>query len=142
MHGRVLIIDDDRAITRLIAIWLEAAGYRPCLAFDGGQGLALAEVERPDAILLDIRMPDPDGFEVHARLKRSPALTNIPVVFLSANVQDTARKRALAGGASAFIEKPFDSRDVLAVVHRLVPADCGSARTARLVQGAMTGATQ
>lgn len=120
MHGRVLIIDDDRAIARLIAIWLEAAGHHPIIANDGVRGLELAEAERPDLVLLDIRMPDPDGFEVNARLKASRELGNIPVIFLSANVQDTARKRALASGARAFIEKPFDSRGIIDVVNRVL----------------------
>lgn len=121
MHGRVLIIDDEPAIARLIAIWLEASGYKPMMAYDGLRGIEMAKSERPDAILLDIRMPDLDGFEVNARLKSTSLLVDVPVVFLSANVHERARKRALASGATAFIEKPFESQEIIDVVNRILP---------------------
>jgi CheY-like chemotaxis protein len=67
-------------------------------------------------ILLDIRMPEMDGFEVNRRLRALPELDGMPVIFLSANVQESARQAALAAGAHAFLTKPYESKDVLAAI--------------------------
>jgi hypothetical protein len=68
------------------------------------------------------RMPSSsiDGLAVQARLREDPALRDIPIIFLTANVQETARRRALAGGATGFLTKPYDARDLLDAVHRVV----------------------
>jgi DNA-binding response OmpR family regulator len=116
MSRSVLIIDDERDLSQALAIRLRAAGYEAATADDGITGIAAASSQRPDAIVLDMRMPDLDGFEVQARLKRDPQLSRVPVIFLSANVQDTARQTALAAGAAAYLTKPYDAREVLAVI--------------------------
>ncbi len=116
MCKNVLIIDDERYIAQALIIRLQAAGYVVRWAFDGTSGLAVAADWRPDVIVLDIRMPDIDGFEVNRRLKTRSELADIPVMFLSANVQDSARQTALAAGAHAFLTKPYESRDLLATI--------------------------
>lgn len=116
MSRSVLIIDDERDLSQALAIRLRAAGYEAATADDGITGIAAASSQRPDAIVLDMRMPDLDGFEVQARLKRDPQLSRVPVIFLSANVQDTARQTALAAGAAAYLTKPYDAREVLTVI--------------------------
>lgn len=125
MAKRLLIIDDDRAIAQLTALRMRAAGYAVDLAFNGIAGLARAQAAPPDAILLDIRMPDLDGFEVYARLKADTRLAGTPVIFLSANVQETARKQAIAAGAAAFLAKPYEIAHIIDAVERAV-ATCGS----------------
>lgn len=120
MTAKVLIVDDDRAIAQLTAIWLRAAGYEVMVAYDGRSALAAAAARRPDLVLLDIRMPDIDGFEVNRQLRADPGLGGIPVIFLSAHVQEAARKEALAVGASAFLAKPYETADVLAAVQRAI----------------------
>ena len=116
-HNRkVLVIDDEKGLSDVLAIRLQAAGFTACTANDGTSGLATARTERPDAILLDVRMPDMDGFEVHAALRSDPTLAGVPVIFLSANVQDSARHSAIANGAYAYLTKPYDAREVVSTV--------------------------
>jgi CheY-like chemotaxis protein len=120
MSKRMLVVDDDRAIAQLAQVWLKAAGFETQVVYDGETALAAARAQRPDAILLDLRMPRIDGLAVQARLREDPALRDIPIIFLTANVQETARRRALAGGATGFLTKPYDARDLLDAVHRVV----------------------
>jgi DNA-binding response OmpR family regulator len=112
----ILIVDDERNIAHALTLRLEAAGYEVMWACDGASGVAAALARTPDAILLDIRMPDIDGFEVNKRLRTSPALDRTPIIFLSANVQDSCRQAALAAGAFAFLTKPYDARDVTTTI--------------------------
>lgn len=116
MHERVLVVDDERFIAQALTIRLRAAGYDVRWAFDGASGIAIAWEWHPEVILLDIRMPDMDGFEVNRRLRANPRLAATPVIFLSANVQEAARQAALAAGAHAFLTKPYESKDILAAI--------------------------
>jgi CheY-like chemotaxis protein len=116
MSSKVLVIDDERGLSKVLAIRLRAAGFAVATADNGLAGLASAHADPPDAIVLDMRMPDMDGFEVNARLRQNPHLAGIPVVFLSANVQDSARNEALAAGAFAYLTKPYDPHQVIATV--------------------------
>lgn len=125
MRDSVLVIDDDRGIAEALAIRLRAAGFDATTAESGARGLERAHERRPDAIVLDVRMPELDGFELHARLKREPALAEVPVVFVSANVQDSERQRALAGGAWAYLTKPYDAKEVVATVREAIAARRG-----------------
>jgi len=109
-----LIIDDDRAIAQLTRIVMQSAGYAADIAYDGCSGIALAKSSHPDVIILDLRMPDLDGFEVADILRADPEVANVPIVFLSANVQEHVRQNVLAVGASAFLSKPFEADDLLA----------------------------
>jgi two-component system response regulator ResD len=116
MSSKVLIVDDDRAIATLTAMWLKNAGWDALVAGDGRSGLAAAALHRPDVIVLDIRMPDLDGFEVHRRLKEESGLAAIPVIFLTANVHESARSRAMSSGAAAFLRKPYQPEQLLQAV--------------------------
>jgi DNA-binding response OmpR family regulator len=112
----VLIIDDERFIAQALTLRLQAAGYDVRWSPDGAAGIAAAAEWRPHAIVLDIRMPGMDGYEVNRRLRARAELGTIPVIFLSANVQESARQGALAAGAHAFLTKPYEARDVLATI--------------------------
>jgi DNA-binding response OmpR family regulator len=116
MCERVLIIDDERFIAQALTIRLRAVGYGVQWAPDGASGIAAVLEWRPHVILLDIRMPEMDGFEVNRRLRALPELDGMPVIFLSANVQESARQAALAAGAHVFLTKPYESKDVLAAI--------------------------
>ena len=119
MPKSVLIIDDEPAITAALMIRLEAAGYRVFHAINGLAGVEAAWRHRPEVIVLDIRMPDIDGYEVCTRIRNAPELAETPIVFLSANVQDSARRRALEVGGSAFLSKPYEATDVIAAIARV-----------------------
>jgi CheY-like chemotaxis protein len=116
MPEKVLIIDDDGDLALLSTLWVRAAGYEALTAHDGVSGLAAAASYGPDVILLDIMMPGLDGFEVSRRLKTDPNLAHIPVVFLSAKVQEFARREAFAAGGKYFLSKPFEGHDLIIAV--------------------------
>lgn len=104
----VLYIEDDRPSRVLVRRVLEAEGFRVVEAIDGPAGLDLAQTERPELILVDINMPEMDGFEVTARLRALPELGAVPIIALTANVMKGDRERTLAAGCSGYIQKPID----------------------------------
>lgn len=113
---RILIVDDDRDIVRALCIRLNAAGYDVEAAHDGLAGVAAAQSSRPDAIILDIRMPGMDGLTALARLREKKSTRNIPTIILTANVVETVRSKALGLGAYCFLKKPCDPGDLLKTV--------------------------
>lgn len=120
MPSRVLIIDDDVSIATALAVRLRAMAYEVSHAPGGLRGIEMVAEVRPDVILLDIRMPDIDGIEVCRRLKSEPDLAAIPVIFVSANLQDEARSKSEAAGGAAHIGKPFESSEVLETIERVL----------------------
>ena len=109
----MLIVDDDREITRAIALRLSNVGFKPLMAFDGQQGLQMVLADRPDAIILDLRMPVMDGFTMLQKLQNSVHTRNIPAIILSADAADQARLKALRAGATYFVEKPYRAQDLI-----------------------------
>ncbi len=116
----ILQIDDEPGISSALMVRLRAAGYQVLTASDGPAGLRAAATHAPSAILLDIRMPGMDGFEVCRRLKDDPALKEIPVVLLSADMTDTARASAESAGGAAHVSKPYEARDVMETLRRVI----------------------
>ena len=120
MPERILIVDDEASLARALALRLEAAGLEPLVVHTGEEALEVVERLIPDAIVLDVRMPGLSGHEVHERLRANPRTNGIPVIFLSANVQDAARESALASGAAAYLTKPYEPREVIEVLRDAV----------------------
>ncbi|HSL10321.1 MAG TPA: response regulator [Actinomycetota bacterium] len=110
--SRVLVIDDDPDLGRVVRRVLELEGYDVVLSDDGLRGLAAAQRQRPDAIVLDLMMPVMDGFQVLAELRADPRTRDIPVVVLSAVALEDTRERVEAAGASAFLTKPFEPQEL------------------------------
>ncbi len=110
---RILIVDDDRQVSLALSIRLKAADYDVDVAGDGESGLQKLAARAPDVVLLDMRMPGIDGLEVMRQMKRDPRLADIPVIFVSANAQENAKRAALNAGGKLFLEKPFESRALL-----------------------------
>lgn len=109
MAHRILIIDDEDDIREVAAMSLETvAGWEVMVANSGAQGLARAEMYKPDAILLDVMMPGMDGPTTFRELRKNPATAQIPVLFLTAKVQATDRRRFADLGIEAVLVKPFD----------------------------------
>ncbi len=121
MPKSILIVDDEPRITAALMTRLEANGYTVYHAINGLAGIEAAAMHEPDAIILDIRMPDIDGYETCTRIKRLPRLAEIPIIFLSANVQDEAIMKANAAGGHRFISKPYEAASVLDAIRELVP---------------------
>jgi two-component system cell cycle response regulator DivK len=104
----ILYIEDDLPNRTLIKRVLEAEGYAVREAESGSEGLQIAQAERPALILVDINLPEMDGFEVTARLRAMPELGAVPIVAVTANVMKGDREKTLAAGCSGYIEKPID----------------------------------
>lgn len=111
MAQRVLIVDDDERLSAMVADYLQAAGYDVDRRFTGGDGLAALARETMDAVILDIMLPDMDGFEVCRRLRTT---SNVPVLMLTARGDDMDRIIGLEIGADDYLPKPFNPRELLA----------------------------
>jgi two-component system KDP operon response regulator KdpE len=122
----VLVVDDDPEIARAVQLRLDRAGFGAILAHDGVAALALAASRRPDAVVLDLRMPAMDGFAVLARLVKSEGASAIPAIILSADVAERARLKALNDGAAYFVEKPYRPHDLIAALNAALQSRCGA----------------
>ncbi len=111
MTPRVLVIDDDAAIRRVITTGLQARGYDVIEAATAGDGLGSAAVEAPDLVILDLGLPDADGVELCRRLRE---FSEVPVVVLSVETSDHRKIEALDAGADDFVVKPFSMPELLA----------------------------
>jgi two-component system KDP operon response regulator KdpE len=109
--SRILVVDDEPQIHRFLRPALEAAGYTVDRADTAAEGLRLAASRAPDAVLLDLGLPDLDGQDALARLRR---FSEVPVIVLSARDRETEKIRALDGGADDYVEKPFSVGELLA----------------------------
>ncbi len=106
---RILVVDNEAYIQEVAKVCLETvAGWDVTLASSGQECLQRAEQEQPDAILLDVMMPDMDGIETFQKLRSQPATQSIPVILLTAKVQASDRRRYASMGAVTAIAKPFD----------------------------------
>ncbi len=119
---RILICDDDPVILRLLQVNLELEGYQPLLAQHGAKAVEVATAEHPDLVILDIMMPQMDGYEAAQRLKSDERTKSIPVIFLSAKAQPSDIEKGKSYGVEEYLTKPFDPAELLAVVQRLVGA--------------------
>ena len=109
MTKRILLIDDDEDIREVAQLALESVGgWQVLTAASGREGIAIATDEQPDAILLDIMMPDMDGIATFKNLQDHPKTQNIPVILLTAKVQTPDQRRFLDLGINTLIAKPFD----------------------------------
>ena len=108
-HKRILIIDDDHRIREVTKLTLELmAEWEVVTASSGSEGLALAETALPDAILLDVMMPDLDGIETLRNLRANSLTQHVPVLLLTAKVQTTEQQQLVNLGVAGIISKPFD----------------------------------
>jgi CheY-like chemotaxis protein len=121
MTATILVIEDNQDNIRLVDYVLRAHGYEPLLATDGADGLRIALEREPDLILLDIRMPKMDGYEVAARLKQA-GLKATKVVAVTASAMVGDRERISAAGFDGYIQKPIEPEAFMADVERFLPA--------------------
>jgi adenylate cyclase len=123
MPARILIIDDAPANIQTISTILKERGYNLNIATNGRQGLDALERIRPDLILLDIMMPEMDGFETCRRIKASTAWREIPIIFLTAKTDTADIVRAFELGAVDYVAKPFNAHELLARVNTHLTLD-------------------
>jgi DNA-binding response OmpR family regulator len=115
---KILIVDDERDIVKALMIRLKSNGYDVITAFDGAQGVFMANKEIPALVILDIRMPAGDGFSVVEKLKQSNRTHRIPIIFLTGSPETNAEERAMGLGARFYIKKPYDPEELLDAVKR------------------------
>jgi len=115
---KILIVDDERDIVKALMIRLRSNGYDVVIAYDGAQGIFVANKEIPDLVILDIRMPAGDGFSVAEKLKQSDRTNQIPVIFLTGSPERNAEERAMGLGARFYIKKPYDPEELIDAVKR------------------------
>ncbi len=117
---RILVAEDEKDIRELIAFTLRFAGFDVLLASNGVEAVEVAEAERPDLVILDVRMPRMSGYEVCRRLKENPQTASMPVVFLSAKGQDSEIQQGLESGAEEYILKPFAPDELIQQVRDIL----------------------
>lgn len=120
----ILIVDDDEDQVFCLTQRLENLGYETHAAHAGRHGLALAQLERPDLIVLDLRLPDMDGLDVCAELADAPETCAIPVIILSGMERPNIVRSSRAAGCKFFVRKPYDPNALLALIEQALEAGC------------------
>jgi DNA-binding response OmpR family regulator len=119
---RVLVVEDDAGMRRLLQVTLLQAECTPIMAEDGETALRLLDEQPPDAVLLDVNLPGLDGIQVCRAIRQHPATSRVPVIMLTGRSDQEAERRARAAGASAYLLKPSSPRVVKRVLLDLMGA--------------------
>ncbi len=122
--SKVLIADDDPTILMLLRVNLEMEGHEVVSAANGSEAIETAREEVPDLVILDVMMPGMDGWEACKQMREFPALSNVPIIFLSARAQETDIQRGQAYGAE-YVTKPFDPPALMETVARVLTGEKG-----------------
>jgi DNA-binding response OmpR family regulator len=106
---KILVVEDQPEVLNLMMLLLEGAGFEVCGAQNGRDGIRLAQKEEFDLVILDVNLPEKNGFEVCAWLKQDFRFSRTPIIFTSGDWNEENRRRALELGAADFIDKPLDA---------------------------------
>jgi two-component system alkaline phosphatase synthesis response regulator PhoP len=134
MSERILVVDDDPEIVRLLRAYLEQGGYQVLTAYTGVEAMRILRGERPDLVLLDLMLPERDGWDVTRIVRNDPGLAHTPIIMLTARVEDEDKIVGLELGADDYVPKPFNPREVLARVRAVLRRAQGEAVPARVVE--------
>jgi two-component system alkaline phosphatase synthesis response regulator PhoP len=133
MNELILVVDDEKQIVKLARDYLERASFRVLTAGDGLTGLAAARRERPDLIVLDLTLPEMDGLDVCRALRRE---SDVPIIMLTARVEETDRLIGLELGADDYISKPFSPRELVARVRTVLRRVGGTVKQPGILRAA------
>jgi DNA-binding response OmpR family regulator len=117
---KLLIVDDEPFTVDMLQTFLEINGFQAVGAFNGEDGLVLIKVEEPEIVILDLMLPDIEGYEVCQRIRGYPATAKLPVLILSARADAASKERAMAAGADGYLVKPVKFPELLTELNRLV----------------------
>lgn len=120
MSGHVLIVEDEQNIVESLSFLLKREDFKVTSILDGAQALESIGVDRPDLLILDVMLPGADGFEILRTIRSRPELADLPVVMLTARMQQQDRRLAEQIGVNAFVTKPFSNAEVVSIVKRLL----------------------
>jgi len=116
----ILVVDDDKTIVKIVRGYLEQAGFSVLGAYSGNSALETLRSERPDLLILDLMLPDQDGWDITRTIRAESRLATTPIIMLTARVEDTDKIIGLELGADDYITKPFNPREVVARVRALL----------------------
>lgn len=114
--GHVLVVEDNLDNYELVRTILEFAGYDSFLAVNGRDGVNAARKQKPDLILMDMALPEMDGWDATKQIRNDPETAHIPMVALSAHTLPRERQRAIDAGVDAYLSKPFDANQFIALI--------------------------
>ena len=126
--SRILVVDDDKEIVRVLKAYLKQEGFDVLTAYDGERALHAIRRERPDLVVLDLMLPGRDGWDITRILRGDENLASIPIIMLTARVDDTDKIVGLELGADDYITKPFNPREVVARVKAVLRRATGVAQ--------------
>jgi two-component system, cell cycle response regulator DivK len=121
MGARILVVEDHEDNRRILRDLLTSRGYEIIEATTGPDGVTLAELQRPDLILMDIQLPGIDGYEATRRIKANPTLSVIPIIAVTSYALGGEDARARAAGCDAYVAKPFSPRQLLVKIREYLP---------------------
>jgi len=131
----ILVVDDDAEIVRLVSAYVEQAGYAVMKAYDGASAIDLIWDNQPSLVVLDLMLPDYSGWEITRIIRDEPTLKEIPIIMLTARIEDEDKINGLEMGADDYVTKPFNPREVVARVRSVLRrVKNGAAHTAEKVQ--------
>ena len=122
MNEKILIVDDEPHMRRIAELSLRKGGYQILIATNGREALEVVARELPALIVMDVNMPEMDGFEALRQLKATPATAGIPVIMLTSRGQSVAREEAATSGAALYLTKPFSPSTLANETRRLIAA--------------------
>jgi len=124
-RAKIMVVDDDPDLRQALSLRLRANNFDTVNVCDGYSAIAMAQKEKPHLIILDLGLPAGDGFAVLKSLQQYPALSDIPVIVLTARDPEGNEKRTLESGAVAFFQKPADNEELLGVIRASLQAGWG-----------------
>lgn len=125
---KLLIVDDEPLTVDMLQTFLQLNGYEAVGVYNGEDGLVMVQVEQPEVLILDLMLPDIEGYEVCRRIRTQPefeAFARMPVLVLSARVEESSKQRAREVGADAYLTKPIKFAELLAELNRLIAERAG-----------------
>ena len=121
MSKRILVVEDTEDNRQIIRDLLSSVGYELIEAVDGAEGVAMAQKERPDLILMDIQLPEIDGYEATRRIRAIPELAKVPIIAVTSYALSGDDAKARAAGCDDYVAKPFSPRQLLAKIRAFLP---------------------
>ncbi|HEU4589135.1 MAG TPA: response regulator [Gemmatimonadales bacterium] len=121
MSKRILVVEDHEENRRILRDLLTSAGYEMVEAVTGEQGVTMAEAQSPDLILMDIQLPELDGYEVTRRIRANPAIRAVPIIAVTSYALSGDDIMAYQAGCTGYVTKPFSPRQLLAKIREYLP---------------------
>ncbi len=128
MKKKILIVEDNPQNMRLIEMTLESRDHSLLKATDGEEALNMAKTQRPDLIIMDVRLPQINGLEVTRKLRQIPAFNNTPIIALTAYAMKGDREMLIQSGCDAYLSKPFDTRELRNLITEILSRQKGNGK--------------